>query len=154
MSAYDEYMSQYQNATSDEDAWNIGGFFGVDSGHTQRLNYLSQQAQNAYNAEQAQIQRDWEAEMSNTAYQRQAEDMRKAGLNPYLAYGQGGASTPSGASAHSSAYGASHGIGSGASIINSVVRFGLDSALEAMQSKRDEKNRSIVKRLIGLFKNR
>jgi len=38
-------------------------------------------------------------EMSNTAYQRQRDDLRNAGLSQTLAYTQGGASTPSGTSA-------------------------------------------------------
>lgn len=56
------------------------------------------------NAEQAQAQRDWEEEMSNTAYQRAVADMIKAGLNPALMYGNGSAaSTPTGSNAQGSA---------------------------------------------------
>jgi len=60
--------------------------------------YGGMQANNA-NARQAENQMDFQREMSNTSYQRGTEDMKAAGLNPMLAYSQGGASAPGGASA-------------------------------------------------------
>lgn len=61
------------------------------------------QGAETFNALEAQKNRDWQEYMSNTSYQRAMSDMQKAGINPLLAYDQGGAQSGSGATAHSSA---------------------------------------------------
>lgn len=57
-------------------------------------NFLNQQM--AFNAQEAEKNREFQRQMSSTAYQRMAEDLKKAGFNPALAVGSGGASTPTG----------------------------------------------------------
>lgn len=57
--------------------------------------------ENEFSANQAEINRLFQERMSNTAYQRQADDLRLAGYNPALILGGGGATTPSGSSASS-----------------------------------------------------
>lgn len=66
-----------------------------------QMQYQTQSRQKAmeFNAAEAQKNRDWQEMMSNTQYQRAIADMKKAGLNPILAYSQGGAGVPSGATA-------------------------------------------------------
>lgn len=51
---------------------------------------------NSANKAAAQAQMDFQQYNSNTSYQRAVKDLEAAGLNPMLAYSQGGASTPSG----------------------------------------------------------
>lgn len=75
-----------------------GGILGfVGQQQTNQKNWDIAQAANAASAEQAQRQMDFQERMRSTQYQTAIEDMKKAGLNPMLAYTQGGAGTPSGA---------------------------------------------------------
>lgn len=87
----------------------VGAYFGgtkgaewggqLGSGIDNWLARKDQKDANQQNIDQAQKQMDFQERMSNTSYQRAVADMEKAGLNPMLAYSQGGASTPGGSMA-------------------------------------------------------
>lgn len=78
----------------------VGGFqqqadaFGVTDMIPGLGDSAAQKRANDANIRLALANRKWMEMMSNTAYQRAMKDMKTAGLNPMLAYMQGGASVP------------------------------------------------------------
>jgi hypothetical protein len=71
------------------------GFIGQE--RTNAANKAIASAANAASAEQAANQMNFQERMRDTQYQTAVKDMKSAGLNPMLAYTQGGSGTPSGA---------------------------------------------------------
>ena len=90
--------------------------------------YFGQRQANSANAQMAQRQMDFQEQQTSTAYQRATADMRAAGLNPMLAYSQGGAASGAGAS----------------STMSNEVGAGANTALSAYQTIQELEQRRIA----------
>ncbi|AXH76103.1 MAG: DNA pilot protein [Microviridae sp.] len=79
-------------------------------------------------AKEAEKNRDFQEEMSGTAYQRAVTDMKAAGINPMLASKLGGASTPSGSQAQQS------------DVVTPAVNSGMAAYRAGLETKQIEAN--------------
>lgn len=114
--AWDEFLSDgyhfgditkglsntFRDFFNSTDWFDVSGIRAANSANQAQWNL--QKDQQAFNAAEAEKNRLWQEQMSNSAIQRQVADLKAAGLNPWLAVqgGINGAATPSSAVATSS----------------------------------------------------
>ncbi len=114
----------------------IGGLFGASGA----------KSQNAANQAAAQAQMDFQRESAQNQYQWAMEDMRKAGLNPILAYKQGGSGTLSGSTYSATNVGEAAGAGGAraAGTAMQLQRLNADiKNIEAQENTTRESGRSL-----------
>lgn len=107
------------------------------------LSLIGGLAANSANKKRAAEQMAFQERMSSTAYQRATEDMRLSGINPMLAYQQGGASSPGGAQAQMqdvlspAVSSAQH-----ARMLDQELRFAKETFDDRKKAKREEARRA------------
>lgn len=106
--------------------------------------WISNWQSQAHSREQMRFQE----RMSSTAYQRAVKDMKKAGINPMLAAGAGGASSPQGSSAKAENV-AAPAISSALDAVNTMAQKDLLKAQRDYTSAQETTERQ--KHLQGLF---
>jgi len=120
------------------DAVKVAGGFIVGGPQGAGAVYAGQQS-----AKQAGKARDWEERMSNTAHQREVEDLRLAGLNPILSgTGGGGASTPNAQLPQTPDYGEAFGRGSMLKLQKELMSAQADQASSGAAKAEAEKTES------------
>lgn len=110
--------SSTANATTTISSGGVGEVPGFDYSSLLNQALALSQSNSAFNAAEAQKNRDWQERMSNTAHQREVADLTAAGLNPILSV-TGGSGAPVGSGA--TAYADSSGVSALSGVISSIL---------------------------------
>lgn len=95
--AYNYFNQQADNEAGMYQAQDIATF--GDSYHNRMADRNAQKASEAFNAWQAQLQRDYEERMDNSKFQRAAKDLASIGFSPLALLSNSPGSAPSGVAA-------------------------------------------------------
>jgi len=108
----------------------VAAGLAIGAGIPALASFFGTRSQNEANRAMAREQMAFQERMSSTAYQRSMKDMRAAGLNPMLAFQQGGGSSPGGASARMESE-------LGAASSSAMAGRRMRSELQSMESQRE-----------------
>lgn len=145
-------MSQFDNGSyanqvlAQISANNTSAAHAAEDANRWNQSFLNQSMD--YNHNEAQLNRDFQEYMSGTSHQREVQDLLKAGLNPILS-AHGGATTPSGAAASSSAQSAAQANTdmTGASVLGSLFNTLVNSSTSIQMNKDNLANQLAVANL-------
>lgn len=109
---------------------------------TAAASFLGGERANRANERIARENRAFQERMSSTSWQRAVKDMKLAGINPMLAFQQGGASSPGGSTTR-----VEDAIGPAVSSVMSLVR--MRKELELMQSQKAKMDAETTRTMVG-----